>query len=108
VKTNVMEGLMKTEFDGRWRELGGEAMKEIKRWRLSQPKSSLNEIEHALDEQLGWLRAQMLEDLAYASEARHMDGQSAERPRCPQCNEVMISRGQQVRELKTNNHQRSL
>jgi len=106
VKTNVMEGLMKTEFDGRWSELGCEAMKEVKQWRLSHPKASLDEIEQALDEQLGRLRARMLEDLAQASEAAHLDEQSGERPRCPQCNEELISRGRQVRELETNHHQR--
>jgi predicted RNA-binding Zn-ribbon protein involved in translation (DUF1610 family) len=106
VKTNMMEGLMKAEFDGRWSELGREAMKEVKQWRLSHPKASLDEIERALDEQLGRLRARMLEDLAQASDAARLNEQTAERLRCPQCDEELISRGQQVRELETNHDQR--
>jgi len=97
---------MKTEFDGRWSELGREAMKEVKQWRLSHPKASLEEIEQALDGPLGRLRARMLEDLAQASEATQFNEQTAERPRCPQCNEELISRGQQVRELETAHAQR--
>src|SRR5262249_16535489 len=101
-----MEGLMKAEFDGRWSELGREVMKEVKQWRLSHPKASLDEIEQALDERLGRLRARMLEDLAQASEAARLDEQTVERARCPQCDEELISRGQQVRELETNHDQR--
>jgi hypothetical protein len=44
---------MNSEFDGRWAELGREAMKQVKQWRLSHPKASLDQIEQALDEQLG-------------------------------------------------------
>ncbi len=97
---------MNSEFDGRWSELGREAMKQIKQWRLRHPKATLNQIEQALDEQLGRLRARMLEDLAQASEVAHMDEQIAERPRCPQCGEELISRGQEVRELETDHDQR--
>ena len=96
---------MNSDFDGRWNEVGGEVMQQLKQWRLAHPKASLNEIEQALDEQLGRLRAQMLEDVAQASAAAHLDEQTAARPRCPQCNEELISRGQQVRELETNHQQ---
>lgn len=97
---------MKAEFDSRWSKLGQEAMKEVKQWRLSHPKASLDEIERTLDAQLGRLRARMLEDLAQASEATQFNEQTAERPRCPQCDEALISRGQQVRELETHHDQR--
>lgn len=97
---------MNSEFDGGWSELGGKVMKAVKQWRLMNPKASLNEIEEALDEQLGGLRARMLQDVAQASEAAHLDEQRAARPRCPQCDEELISRGQQVRELETDHHQR--
>jgi hypothetical protein len=100
------EAVVNSEFDGGWSELSREAMKQIKQWRLSHPKATLNEIERALDEQLGRLRARMLEDLAQASDARHLDEQSAERTRCPQCNEELIGRGEQLRELETAHHQR--
>lgn len=97
---------MKTEFDGRWSELGRVAMQAVQQWRLSHPKASLAEIEQALDEQMGRLRARMLEDLAQASAAAHLAEPTAERSRCPQCDEELISRGQQVRELETNQAQR--
>jgi predicted RNA-binding Zn-ribbon protein involved in translation (DUF1610 family) len=97
---------MNSDFDGRWSELGREAMKEVKQWRLSHPNASLNEIEQALDEQLGQMRARMLEDLAQASDAAHLDERTDERPRCPQCDEELIGRGQHVRELETDRHQR--
>ena len=92
---------MKSDFDGRWSEVGGEVMAQIRQWRLSHPKASLNEIEQALDEQLGRLRARMLEDVAQASDAVHLDQQRAERLRCPQCAGELIGRGQQIRELET-------
>lgn len=97
---------MKSDFDGRWSEVGGEVMAQIKQWRLSHPKASLNEIEQALDEHLGRLRARMLEDVAQASDAVHLDQQRAQRPRCPQCDEELVGRGQEVRELETEHQQR--
>lgn len=97
---------MNSDFDRRWSEVGQEAMNQIKRWRLSHPKASLDEIEQALDEHLGRLRARMLEDVAQASDAVHLDQPRAERPRCPQCEEELVSRGQEVRELETDHHQR--
>lgn len=96
---------MNSEFDGRWAELGWEAMKQVKQWRLSHPKASLDQIEQALDEQLGRLRARMLEDLIQASDAVRLDELTVERPRCPQCDEELIGRGQEARELKTNHGQ---
>ena len=96
---------MNSEFGGRWSELGREVMKEIKQWRLSHPKASLNEIEQALDERLGRMRARMLEDLVQASDATRWDEQMTARPRCPQCDEELVGRGQHVRELETEHHQ---
>ena len=96
---------MNSEFDGRWAELGREAMKQVKQWRLSHPKASLDQIEQALDEQLGRLRARMLEDLIQASDAVRLDELTVKRPRCPQCEEELIGRGQEARELETNHGQ---
>ncbi|MDX2029235.1 MAG: hypothetical protein SF339_01100 [Blastocatellia bacterium] len=97
---------MSSGFDGRWSELMDEAKKEVKQWRLSHPKAKLTEIEQALDEKLGQVRARMLEDLALSSEAAHLDKQTTEWPKCPQCDEPLIRRGQQTRELETNQDQR--
>lgn len=97
---------MNSEFDGRWSELSCEVMQQIKQWRLSHPQATLNQIEQALDEQLGQLRARLLEDLAQASAVAQLDEQMTDRPRCPQCGEELIGRGQRVRELETDRHQR--
>ena len=96
---------MNSEFDGRWSDLGREVMEQIKQWSLSHPKASLDEIEQALDERLGRLRARMLEDLAEASDAVRLDELTVKRPRCPQCDEELIGRGQELRELETHHGQ---
>ena len=96
---------MNSEFDGRWSELSREAMRQIKRWRLAHPQATLSQIEQALDEQLGQLRARMLEDLALASEVARLDEQTTARPRCPQCAEELHSRGEHIRELETTQQQ---
>lgn len=96
---------MNSEFDGRWSELSREALKQIKQWRLAHPKATLNQIEQALDEQLGRLRARMPEDLALASDAARLDEQTTARPRCPQCAEELNGRGEHLRELETEQQQ---
>ena len=97
---------MNSDFDGRWSGLSRAAMQQIKHWRLAHPQATLNQIEQTLDEQLGQLRARMLEDLAQASDAAQLAEQTAVRLRCPQCDEALIGRGQQVRELETQHEQR--
>lgn len=97
---------MNSDFDGRWSGLSGEAMKQIKQWRLAHPQATLNQIEQALDGQLGQLRARLLEDLAQASDAAQLAERAAVPPRCPQCDEELIGRGQRVRELDTEQQQR--
>ena len=49
---------MKAEFDGRWSELGSEAMKEVKQWRLShpsQPGLADKVLDHAVREAVDWI-----------------------------------------------------
>ncbi|MHB8626228.1 MAG: hypothetical protein ACYDBJ_18685 [Aggregatilineales bacterium] len=41
----------------------------MKDWRVEHPKATLSELEKALDERLGRLRGQMLEDSALVSAA---------------------------------------
>jgi hypothetical protein len=45
-------------------------MLKMKEWRIQRPKATLKEIEIALDERLGRLRARLIEDMALASSAR--------------------------------------
>ncbi len=41
----------------------------MREWRLEHPKATFREIEAAVDEKLGGMRARLLEDLALASRA---------------------------------------
>lgn len=89
---------MNTDFDIQWHELAEEVLSGMKEWRLQHPKAKLREIEAALDERLGKMRARMLQDAALASAAADIQAlQTAERPVCPQCGTVVEARGTQER-----------
>jgi predicted RNA-binding Zn-ribbon protein involved in translation (DUF1610 family) len=93
---------MRDNFDARWNQLAQEVLSGMKEWRLQHPKATLSEIEAALDERLGHLRARMLEDVALASAAADLSqATAAERPKCPECGQVLAVRGQHPRELTT-------
>ena len=97
---------MRSDFDRRWHELAEEVMSGMKEWRLQHPKATLREIEGALDERLGQMRARMLQDLALASAAADIQvAQEEQRPLCPQCGRVLESRGQHRRVLTTQHNQ---
>jgi len=98
---------MREDFDGDWERLGQEALSGMKEWRLQHPHATLREIEDALDERLGRLRAHMLEDTALASTATQWEGDSAmDPPRCPQCGATLESDGSlATRRLQTAAHQ---
>ena len=98
---------MKEDFDAGWRELSEEVQREMRKWRLGHPRATLSEMEVALDEQLDRQRAQMLEDLALASEVADLSlVPPEERPRWPDCDEALGSRGKQVRQLQTEGDQK--
>jgi predicted RNA-binding Zn-ribbon protein involved in translation (DUF1610 family) len=93
---------MRTDFDARWNQLAHDVMSGMKEWRLQHPKATLREIEAALDERLGQLRARMLEDAALASAAADLSQATAsERPACPACGRRVAARGPATRELTT-------
>lgn len=93
---------MREDFDALWNQLAYEVMSGMKEWRLQHPKATLREIEAALDERLGKMRARMLEDVALASAAADVSGTpEAERPTCPACGAVLTARGQATREMTT-------
>ena len=97
---------MRSDFDTQWHELAEEVMSGMKEWRLQHPKATLREIEAALDERLGQVRARLLRDLALASEVANLQAAPEhERPRCPQCGRVLEARGQQRRVLTTQHNQ---
>ena len=74
----------------------------MKDWRVQHPKATLPEIEEALDERLGRLRARMLEDVALASGASDWkDADAEEQPKCPLCGHPLVARGKKTRRLQT-------
>ena len=97
---------MQFDFDARWHELAEEVISGMKEWRLQHPKATFREIERALDERLGKMRARMLQDAALASAAAHIQAaQAEERPVCPKCGRVLEARGTQERQVTTHHNQ---
>lgn len=97
---------MRTNFDAQWEQLAEEVMSGMKEWRLQHPKASLREIERALDERLGRMRARMLQDAALASSAANIKAaQEVERPVCAECGEEIVERATAVRHLVTQHNQ---
>jgi RNA polymerase-binding transcription factor DksA len=97
---------MRSDFDARWDELAEEVLSGMKEWRLQHPKATLREIEAALDERLGKMRARMLQDAALASAAADIQAaQGAEQPRCAACGSVLVERAVTERQLLTQHNQ---
>lgn len=77
---------MDESFSQHWAALSLEVVTGMHEWRMAHPQATLNEIEAALDERLGRLRAQMLQEAALASAAREGPGaEGGERLCCPAC-----------------------
>ena len=81
---------MRTGFDQDWEALGDEILSGMKEWRLQHPRATLREMEAALDERLGALRARMLQDMAMASAAAE---QKEGVQLCPECGQEMKPKG---------------
>jgi predicted RNA-binding Zn-ribbon protein involved in translation (DUF1610 family) len=96
---------MKKDFDRRWQQLADEVLTGMKEWRLQHPRATLREMELALDVKLGNMRARLLEDLALASAASDLQQEDGAYWQCPQCQEDLESRGQQTRQLQTQQRQ---
>jgi RNA polymerase-binding transcription factor DksA len=97
---------MRTDFDACWAELAEEMLSGMKEWRLQHRKATLCEIEAALDERLGKMRARMLQDAALASAAADIQAaQGAEQPRCGACGSVLVERTVAERQLITQHNQ---
>lgn len=97
---------MRTDFDARWDELAEEVISGMKEWRLQHPRATLRQIEGALDERLGKMRARMLQDAALASAAADLKaGQGAEQVRCAECGVVVEERAVAERKLITQHEQ---
>ena len=85
-----------------WRVLSESVFQEMEVWRQEHPTATFKEIEDELDARLSGMRAQMLADLAQASQKRDWSGQEPDqRPHCPQCGAVLQARGKHERSLAT-------
>ena len=97
---------MRTDFDAQWDDLAEEVLSGMKEWRLQHPKATLRQIEAALDERLGKMRARMLQDAALASAAADLKAaQATARPVCRECGSVLVERMVAERELVTQHNQ---
>jgi NADH pyrophosphatase NudC (nudix superfamily) len=93
-------------LEERWRQLCAEAITGMAEWRVQHPKAALSEIEHALDERLGNVRARMLEDAAMASQATDLRKVPAvDCPLCPRCGARLEHRTWEERSLNTHHGQ---
>ena len=98
----VGEKQMKADFDAGWRGLSEEVQSTMREWRFRHPRATFSEMETVLDERLDRQRAQMLEDLALASEVADLSIlPPEERPKCPECGSALQPRGKQARHLQT-------
>jgi hypothetical protein len=94
--------LLNDRLEAQWRELSEDVTTGMAEWRAQHPKATLQEIEVALDERLGRLRARMLEDAALASQATDIRGTAEdERPRCATCGTPMTHQSLEKRDLVT-------
>ena len=91
----------------RQRELLEESMLKVKEWRLEHPKATFKEIEEAMDRIWARARAQLLQDVALASEARTVEhDREGGGARCPGCGGLLGNRGEKTRGLSTHHDQR--
>ena len=94
--------MTRTDFDREWQAVGDNLLREMREWRLGNPKATLSEMESAMDKPLAQFRAKLLQDMALASENADLSRvPPAERPICPQCGATMGPRGKQERRLQT-------
>jgi hypothetical protein len=90
----------------KWDELFEEASGGVLSWRRKHKKATLSEIESTVDDELARMRAQMIQDLALASEVADIRSMAKEeRPKCPQCGRSLVANGRQKRELTTDHEE---
>lgn len=89
-----------------WDALFQQASQEVQQWRQAHRKASLSDIENTVDAELATMRAQMIEDLAMASELADLNElQPERRPHCPRCGKPLSANGKQKRQLVTEHEQ---
>ena len=88
--------------EGAWHAEAEAVLSGLTEWRLAQPHATFTEIEAAVDERLGAVRARMVERLALAAGAADLGGRPAgERARCPDCGAELRPRGKKARTVVT-------
>lgn len=81
----------------RWLAEATERFAVLEEWRQAHPRATWEEIEAAVEAQLGPLRAQLLGDTALASDATEL---TQDRPPCPGCGARLVRAGRQRRTLR--------
>ena len=84
----------------KWRSESEEIISGMSEWREQHPKASLAEIETEVDKRLAGMRAQMIADLALASQNTSWEA-GAESEQCPQCGAKLEKKGKKKRKLAT-------
>ena len=93
-------------LEQRWQQLCLEAITGMAEWRQQHSKATLSEIEDALDQHLGSVRARMLEDAAMASHATDLRRAApVDCPPCPKCGARLQHRTWEERSLSTHHGQ---
>ncbi len=93
------------QLDVQWHQLVEEVVVGMRDWRVANPRATFRQIEAALDERLQRVRVRMLEAAALASQAADWTDHPEERPRCPDCNQTLQARGNQVRRVRVQGDQ---
>ena len=91
-----------SELEGRWAAGLSGVGTGMAQWRREHPRATLTEIEDALDGRLALIRTEMLVDTVLASPAASFArAPRTQRPKCPECGDRLLSRGQAERTLTT-------
>lgn len=79
-----------------WHEVGARIFQDMEGWRHEHPRATFAEIEAAVEDQLGALRAELIEqEIALRAQAEAAEG--SERIRCEACGHSMEARGTRER-----------
>lgn len=84
--------------DPKWERLMDEILSGMAEWRVQHPKATFAEIERETMKRIAQLQANLVEDLAQASQAAYWKESVA--PICPECGAKMGRRGEQERRIQ--------
>lgn len=90
------------EFDQNWQKRSEAVLVGRNEWREQHPKATCTEMEAALEERLGRLRARLFQESALASaSSTWKEVFPEERPKRPLCGTPLVARGKKTRRLQT-------